>query len=125
DLGRIVLAIDRQSDLFLLEAVENVGVRDRVIALVVDLANAGLFTDKNVEDDALFRVLALDAQVFEVARIPERVEVTLDRDGIVSIALMGKEPGEDGLPGNAAVADHANLSDRLRGLRRGCAGRDR
>ena len=80
DLGGVVLALHRKPDLLLLEAVENVGVRDAFSSLVIDLADGGLLADKDVQNDALLRVLALDAQIFEVARVPERVEVALDRD---------------------------------------------
>ena len=82
---------------------------DRAQALVVDLADIRLLADKDVQDDALFRVLALDAQIVEVARVPERVEVALDRDRVVGIADMGKQAGQDGFLGDAAVADDANL----------------
>jgi hypothetical protein len=69
----------------------------------------GFSLTKTFEDDALLRVFALDAQVFEVARVPERVEVALDGDGIVGVAGMGKQARQDGLLGNAPVADDANL----------------
>jgi hypothetical protein len=72
------------------------------------------FSGQNVEDDALLRVLALDAQVLEVRGIPERVEVALDGDRIVGVAGVGKEARQDGLLGDAPVADDANLLDRLR-----------
>ena len=95
DLGGIVLALDGKADLFLLEAVEHVRVRDGIEAFVVDLADGGFFLDEDVEDDAFFRVFALDAQVFEVAGVPKGVEVALDGDGIVDIAVMGEEAREE------------------------------
>ncbi len=120
DLGGVVLAFDRKPDLFLLEAVEDVGNGNRVQALVVDLADGGLLADKDVEDDALFRVLALDAQVLEVAGVPERVEIALDGDRIVGIAGVGEHPGQDGFLGDAPVADDANLVDGVGRLGQGC-----
>ena len=119
DLGGVVLALHRQADLFLLEAVEHVGVGDGVEALVIDLADGGPFPDEDVQDDALLRVFALDAQILEVAGVPQRVEVALDGDRIVGVAGMSKEPRQDGLLGNAPVADDPNLIDGLRSLGQG------
>ncbi len=63
--------------------VEDVGLRNRVQALVVDLADGGLFTDVDVEDDAALGILfTLDADIFEVAGVPEGVEVALDGGGV-------------------------------------------
>ena len=109
-LGGVVLALNGEADLLLLEAIEDVGVGDGAIALVIDLADGGLFADENIEDDALLRVFALNAQVFKVAGVPEGIEVALDRDGIVDVAGMGEHSGEDGLLGNAAVADDPDRS---------------
>ena len=64
-------------------------------------------------------VLALDAQILEVARVPQRVEVALDGDGIVGVAGVGKEPRQHRLFGDAPVADDANLIDGLRLLGQG------
>ena len=115
NLRRIVLALDGEADFLFLEAIEHVGLRDRVEALVVDLADGGLFFDEDVEDDALLRVFPLDAQILKVAGVPERVEVALDGDGIVGVTGMGEQAREYGLLGDAAVADDA---DRLN-----CGGR--
>ena len=89
-------------------------MRDSVQPLVVDLADGGLFADKNIQDDALFGVFALDAEIVEVAGIPERIEVALDRDRVVGVAGVGKEPRQHGLFGNAPVADDPNRIDSLR-----------
>jgi hypothetical protein len=53
NLGGVVLAFDGKADFLFLEAIEDVGLRDRVEALVVDLADGWLFLDEDVEDDAL------------------------------------------------------------------------
>jgi hypothetical protein len=53
DLGLVELALDAEGNFLLFEAVEHVGLGDRVEALVVDLADGGLFLDEDVEDDAL------------------------------------------------------------------------
>jgi hypothetical protein len=80
---------------------------------------AGLLADKDVKNDALLGVLALDAQILEIARVPERVEVALDGNRIVSIAGMGEHPGQDGFLGDAPVADDPDLVNRVRCLGRG------
>ena len=49
----------------LFEAVEDIGLGDGVESLVVDLADIGLLADEDVEDDAFFRVLSLDAEILE------------------------------------------------------------
>ena len=116
NLGRVVLALHGHADLFLLEAVENVGRGDRVVALVVDFADGRLFLDEDIEDDAFLCVFAFDAQIFEVAGVPERVEIALDGDGVVDIAGVGEEPRQDGFLGDAPVADHADGIDGLRTL---------
>ena len=114
DARRVILALDGEADLFLLEAVEDIGLRDRVQTFVVDFADRGLFTDINVEDDAaLGIVFALDADVFEVPGVPEGVEIALDGGGVEGLAFMAEEAGDDRFLGNAAVADDANLGNRL------------
>ena len=118
-LGCVVLALDGQANLFLLEPVENIGGGDGAVALVIDLADRGSFTDEDVKDDALLRVFAFDAQIFEVTRVPEGVEVSLNRQRIIGVAGMGEEAGENGFLWNAAVADDPNLIYGLRLLGQG------
>ncbi len=120
DLGGIVLPFLGKSDLFLFEAVEQIRLGDGVESGVIDLADSGLFLDENVQDNALLGVLTLDTQVFEIACVPQGVEVALDGDGIVGVADVGKESGEDGLLGNAAVANDPYLIDGLTQLGKGC-----
>ena len=107
-VGSYWLSTERRN-LLLFEAVEHVGHRHAVQALVVDVANGGFFADKHIQEDALFGILALDAQILEVAGVPERVEIALDGDGVVGVALVGKHAGEDGFFGDAPVANDANL----------------
>ena len=113
-LGRIVLAFHREADLLLFEAVEDIGGRDGTVALVIDFADGGPFLDEDVEDDAFLRVFAFDAQVLEVAGVPEGVEVAFDRDWIVRVPDMGEHTGEDGFLWNTPVADDADRFDDLR-----------
>ncbi len=115
DLGLVELALDGQAHMLLLEAVEHIGDGDAVQTLVVDLADVGLLHDEDVEDDALFGVFALDAEIIEVAGVPKGVKVALDGDRIVDVAHVGEEAGQDGLFGNAPIADDTDLVDGLRG----------
>ena len=108
DLGGIVLALDCEADLFLFEAVEHIRLRDGVEAFVVDLADGGPFPNENIQDDAFLRVLALDAHIVEVARVPERVEVALDGDWVIGVAGVGKETRQHRLFRDAPVADDPN-----------------
>ena len=122
DLGWIVLALNRKPNLFLLQAVQDIRLGDRVKAFIVDLADRGLLPDKDVQDNALLRVLALDAQIVEVRRVPQRVEVALNRQWVVGVARMRKEARQDRLFGDAPVADHPDRINGLRLLGQGCAG---
>ena len=54
-----------------------------------------------------------DADVVEVAGVPERIEVALDQGRIIEVALVREEAGEDGFLRNAAVSDDLRLTERL------------
>ena len=116
---RIVGALNREADVLFLEAVENVRGGDRVQALVVDLANGRFFFNDHVENDALGGILPGDLQILEVSGVPERVEVALDGGWIVGISNMGEKARQHRLSGNAPVADHPDLLDDVRRVRRG------
>ncbi len=94
---------------------------DGVVALVIDLADRGALANEDVEDDALFCIFSLNAQVFKVAGVPERIEVALDRNRVVGVAGMGEEARKDRFLGNAAIADDPDLVNGLRGLGQGGA----
>ena len=124
DAGGVVLTFYGEADLGFFEGLLGVGEGDGVEALVVDLADGGLFADVDDELDAGGGVDALNADVFKVAGVPEGVEVALDDGGIEEIALAGEETGEDGLLGDAAVADDLTGWQRVWALPfwRSCAG---
>src|SRR5262249_14428062 len=54
-------------------------------------------------------LLALKADVFEIACVPQRVEIPLNRGLIVDVAGVGKNPAADGIGRNAAVAVNDDL----------------
>src|ERR1700722_5920102 len=113
--GGIVGAFHREAgDMLFLEAVENIRSRDRVQALVVDLADGRLFFNDDVENDALGGILTCNLQILEVSGVPERVEVALDGRRIVGLVGVGKEPRQYRLSGDAAIADYPDLGHYTR-----------
>ena len=122
NLGRVELTLHRQAYLFLFKPVENIRGADRVVSLIDDLADGGPFANEDIQHYAFFRIFALNPQVFEIARIPERVKIALDGDGVVCIARMRKKPGQDSLLGDTTITNDADLIDRLGDLshRRAC-----
>ena len=113
DFGGVVLALDRQPDLAVLEAVEHVAGGDRVESGVVDFADRGPLFDVDVNDPALGALLALEADVLEITGVPEGVEVPLDGGGVVDVADFGEDAGFDGVGGNAAVAVDHDANDEV------------
>ncbi len=113
--GGIIGAFHREAgDMLFLEAVQNIRSRDRVQALVVDLADGWLFFNDDVENNALGGILPRNLQILEVSGVPERVEVALDGRRIVGISGVGKQPRQHRLSGNAAIADHSDLGHNTR-----------
>jgi hypothetical protein len=56
-------------------------------------------------------LLALHADVLEVAGVPQGVEVAFQRGLIVNISWAGKDTGPNRICGNAAVAVDFNCCD--------------
>ena len=113
DFGGIVLAFHRQPDFAFLEAVQHVAVGDRIQPGVFDLANGGPLFDVDVDAPALGRLLALEADVFKVAGVPQRVEVAFQGGFVVDVAGAGEDAGLDGFGGNAAVAVDLDLDYQI------------
>src|ERR1039458_3227128 len=116
EAGGIVLTFDHQAYFVLLEAVEHVAIRNRTEANVVDFANCRLFLHLDNDPPALGGLLTEELDVFEVARVPQGVEVAFQRGGIVNVPGLGEDAGLDGIGGNAAVAADINLRNNI-GLR--------
>ncbi len=115
DAGLVELALDVEADLLLLEAVHHVRDGDRVQALVVDLADGGLFANVDLQLEAALAWNLLDAHIVEVAGVPERVEVALHHGRVVGVAGAAEQARDDRLFGDAPVADDL---DRAKDLRR-------
>ena len=115
DFGRIVLALLGKSDLALLEFVEDVTLGDRTQAHVFDLADGRLFLDVNVDDPAFGGGLPLDAQIVEVAGVPQGIKVALQGRLVVNVTGLGEHSCPNGFRRNPAIAmdndalDHALL----------------
>ncbi len=86
DAGRIVLALDRDRDLFLLETIQRVRNGKRVQAAVVDLADGRLLAHIDDQLHTCGVVHALDLHAVEVARVPQGVEVALHHGRVILIA---------------------------------------
>ncbi len=113
DLRGIVLALHRESDFALLEAVEHVAGGNCIQSGVVDLADGGPFFDVNVKDPALGALLALKADVLKVACIPESVEVAFDGGRVVDVAGLAEDAGLDRVGRDAVVAMDIDVDDEV------------
>ena len=78
-----------ESDFPFFKAVQHVASRNRVQAGVVDLPNGGPFLYINMNQPSLGGLLAFEADIFEISRVPQRIEVALDGRLIVNIARRG------------------------------------
>src|SRR5579871_588838 len=66
-----------------------------------------------MNDPALLALLPLEAQVIEVAGVPQGVKVAFQRRLIVDIACTGKDVGANGVLGDAAVAMNLDVFDQV------------
>jgi len=66
-----------------------------------------------VEDPAFGALLALKADVFKLAGIPEGVEIAFQRRRVVDVAHLGEDTGSDSFGGDAAVAVHLDADDQV------------
>ena len=115
-MGRIsvrMVVFDREADFALLEAIEHVAGGNRAQAGVVDLADGGSLLHINVEDPTLGGLVALEANVFEIAGVPQRVEIALQGGGVIDVADAGKNARLYGFDRNAAVAVDADADDQI------------
>jgi len=112
-LGGIVLVFDRKRNLALLEAIEHVAGRNCIQTDIVDLADRGPFFDVNVKDPTLGILFPLKANVFKIASVPERVEVTLDGRRVIHVADFGEDAGFDRVGRYTAIAVGLNADNEL------------
>src|SRR3954470_7460546 len=101
NFGGIVLRLWRERNFVLLESIENVAFGDGIDAEIVDLSHPRLLFNINMQDPALGRGLALEANILEIAGIPQRVEIALDGRLIVYISRTREDVGTDGFCRNA------------------------
>ena len=126
DASFIELALRDEANLGLLKALIHVGLGDRVEALVFHRGDVRLFSDINDKLNTGWGIDPLDLYLFEVAGVPDGVEVALDAGRIVGITLVRRHAGEHGILGDAPLANDLGLAQAL-GAKRGlcCGGGDR
>ena len=95
DLGRVVLALDRERHFGLLEPFQYVGLCDRAEALIFDLADRWALAHINDQLHAGWRIDFLEPHVIEVTGVPKRVEIALDDGGIVGVSGARVQTRED------------------------------
>src|SRR5260370_32542441 len=120
DARGIKLALHREADLALLEAVENVGFRNRMNAVVANAANnRPLF---NLEDEVLMiravrRMLDAKLYILKELRVPKSLEVAAQRFFVIRIAIAAENAGFERVAANPAIANEDDAvddrSDRL------------
>jgi hypothetical protein len=119
------LRLGRKCDFVLLESVEDVALRDRIDSQVIDLPHSRLLFNVNMQDPAFGCGLALEANVFEIAGIPQRIEVSLYCSLVVDIPRTREDVCADGFCGNATVSVDLNSAHDIRLLLRKQHGRQR
>jgi len=112
--GGIVLTLHHQTHLILLKAIQHVAVGNRTETHVVDGADGGLFFHLEGDAPALGRLLAQNFDIFEITRVPNRVEVAFQGGGVVNVSRLGEDASLDGFGRNAAVAADPNLRNHVR-----------
>ena len=113
-LIRIVLRLDRQTDLAFLEPVQDFRNRERLVAFVIDRAHhAALHHDEAQDHAAIGARFGLQANIVEAAAIPQRHEVAMHIVFVVDIALFSADQGAHGILRNAPGAAEFDRFDHL------------
>ena len=111
--GGIVLAFLGETDLRQLEPFQDVTGGHRADAQVFDVTNDRAFFHINMQYPALGSLLPLEADVFEISGIPERVEIAFQGCRIVGITGAGKDARLDGFSGDLAVAGDLDIREDI------------
>src|SRR5579863_2619586 len=113
DAGGIVLTLHRKTDLIQLETVQDVTVGNRTGSDVGNFPNCRLLLDLDDDAPALRGLFTRELDVFEVAGVPQRVEIALHGGRVVNIARFGKNTSPDGLRRDAPVTGDVDLGDNV------------
>ena len=121
DLRGIKLAFYRQAYLAVLERVENVGFADGFKPVVFDPADDRPLD--HVEDDdfgvgAVGTVLHFEANILEILRVPQRLEIAPQARLRCRVAGAGEDPRLQGFAADAPVSVELDAIDDRRGLAR-------
>src|SRR6059036_608289 len=122
DLGGIKLAFNTETDFAFLEAIENVGFGNGVVAVVTDASDLRAFFD--LEDDnfavrAIGRVFHTKLYVLKELRVPKGLKIAAQRLFIVDIAGPAEDSRRQGVAAHAAVANEIDTLDHKLLLRGG------
>jgi hypothetical protein len=109
--GGVILTFHRQSDLRLFEAVEDIAAGNRTVAGVIDLADRRLFLHLDNQPPTLRSLFPAKPDILEITRIPQRVEIALQRGGIVNVARVGEDARLNRLGWNSAVSLDVDLGN--------------
>src|SRR5439155_13592779 len=117
DFRGIELAFHAQTDLALLEAVENIRFGNGVDAVVADTADLRAFL--HLKDDdfaacAIGRIFHAELYVLEELRVPQRLKITAQGLFIVDIPVAAEDARLQRVAAHAAIADEIDaLNDQL------------
>src|ERR1700730_12883015 len=106
DARGVKLTFHGQTDLALLEPIQNVGLRNGVDTVVPNAADDRAFLD--VENyifviGTVGRILDAELHIFEKLRIPERLKIAAQSFFVVGIAVAAEDAGFQRIGADAAV----------------------
>ena len=107
DARGIELALDRQADFAVLEAVQDVGLGNRFVAFVLDAPDDrpfGHIKNDNFLVGFVGAVLNFQPDVLEILRVPQRMEIATERVFVYRIAGTGKNAGSKRFAANSSIA---------------------
>src|SRR5215467_5953954 len=107
DFRRIELAFDAQTNLALLEAIENVRFGNRVGALVADAPNLRTFLDLEDDDFTIWlrRIFDTQPHILEELRIPKRLKIPAQSIFVVGITFPAKDARLKRVAADAPITD--------------------
>ncbi len=105
------LAFHAQTDLALLEAVENIRFGNGVDAVVADTADLRAFLhlkDDDFATRAIGRIFYSELYVLEELRVPQRLKIAAQRLFIVDIAVAAEDARFQRVAAHAAISDEVD-----------------
>src|SRR5258708_18628979 len=115
----VVLLLHAEADLSLLEAIENLGYADGLVALVLDGADDGAFGHHETDDPPELSRFPFQTDVVELAGVPQDHEIAAQDVFIVLIALLGYDLLAQRILRNAPRTPEIDRLDVVLGWRTG------